>query len=88
MLLFGMGCHIVTHFFLPGIFGIGFFSTSFLMYLVYVNAKHCEVYTPQLEARYFLFKFKAKYLPWVLLAFDVCTGGPVVGDLIGIVLGH
>lgn len=80
MLLFGMACFLVPMWY----FRFWFSMNLLVMYIIYVWSRKAEGQ----EAGFFMFRFPAIYLPWVLLVIDLITGGSLVPGIIGIVVGH
>ena len=66
--------------------GVPFLGSSLVFMILYVWSKR----NPDATARMPMFgvKFKATYLPWVMLAFGVLLGNSPVFDLMGIAAGH
>lgn len=80
MLVFGMVCMFVPMVY----FGMPILFKGFMMYIVYVWSRKAE----GVQSGFFMFRFPALYLPWILLAYDLVTGHSIMEDMIGIVVGH
>lgn len=48
----------------------------------------CQLNKEAIVSFWFGTRFKAMYLPWVLLAFNVVMGGGGIMELLGILVGH
>lgn len=48
----------------------------------------CQINRDQIVQFWFGTQFKAAYLPWILLAFNLITRGSYLPDLVGILVGH
>lgn len=48
----------------------------------------CQINRDQIVSFWFGIRFKASYLPWVLLAFNFILSGRIIQELIGIFVGH
>lgn len=48
----------------------------------------CQLNRETIVTFWFGTKFKAIYLPWVLLGFNVLINGGGLNEIIGIVVGH
>lgn len=60
-------------------------SNSLIMAIIYNWARA----NPNQQATFmFGLSFKAKYLPWVMVAFTALLGGNPVPELLGIIAGH
>ncbi|KAF8303528.1 putative Der1-like family [Trypanosoma cruzi] len=59
-------------------------SFSLLMSLCWVFCKR----HPELRMNLYGFDFHANTFPWILLAFHLILGQSIVGDILGIVVGH
>ena len=68
------------------VFRLMIMSTSLGFMVTYVWARR----NPELPMApmFGLFRFRAPYLPWVLLAFSFLSGSDVAADLTGLLVGH
>ena len=61
-----------------------FMSTALFIMVLYVwSRRHPEEMTS-----FWMFQFKAAYLPWVMLGFSFIMGDDVVVPLLGLLVGH
>jgi Derlin-2/3 len=62
-----------------------FLGESLTTMLVYVWSRR----NPFVRYTFFgLFNFQAPYLPWILVLLAILFNGSIIGDLVGIVVGH
>ncbi|KAL5021908.1 hypothetical protein ScPMuIL_001063 [Solemya velum] len=81
MLLFNLVCLII----------IGFIAELFLLMdpmVLSVLYVWCQLNKDQVVQFWFGTRFKAMYLPWVLLAFNMIIGSGGLIQLVGILVGH
>ncbi|CAH0550061.1 unnamed protein product [Brassicogethes aeneus] len=81
MLVFNAICCIIFAFFM---------NILYLMDLMVLSVLYiwCQLNRETIVTFWFGTRFKAVYLPWVLLAFNVVLNGGGVMELIGILVGH
>ncbi|RUP44775.1 hypothetical protein BC936DRAFT_149023 [Jimgerdemannia flammicorona] len=80
--LFVMGLELIASYFLS-LFLLG---DALMLALVYVWSQH---FRHKIVSFLFGFTFKAVYLPWVLVAYDILLGSGIpTGLIVGIVTGH
>ncbi len=65
--------------------GLPVLTNSFSMALVYIWS---QINPDQIVTFMFGLQFKASLLPFVMLAFDLLSGGSLVMGVVGIVVGH
>lgn len=64
--------------------GMYFMSFSLFFMVIYVwSRRHPEEFTS-----FYGFRFKASYLPWVLVGFSFIVGDDPIRDILGIAAGH
>ena len=69
---------------LASLFTMLFASQPLFMMLIYVWSKR----HPDEDTSFYMFRFKAVYMPWVMVGFSFIMGDDVVPSLLGISVGH
>lgn len=85
-----------SEFFFMLLFGLLFFPMTLIIPmpilafpLIMIIIYYWSKLNPDAEMSFlFGLRFKAKYLPWVMLGFSVLTGGNPFVELLGIIVGH
>lgn len=84
MLGFGCIAMLALDLLIPPLRGF-FHGQSLIFMLLYLWSKM----SPETPVSLFgLIKFKAMYLPFMLMALDVVQGGGIITDIVGILAGH
>ena len=60
-------------------------TSAFAMAVIYISS---QIRGDQITSFMFGFQFKSKFLPWVLVLWDLVMGGNIMMSIIGIVTGH
>lgn len=82
MLLFGSSITLIIATFFVNLLFLGDALTTMI---VYVWSRR----NPYVRYTFFgLFNFQAPYLPWILVLLSILFNGSLVGDLVGIAVGH
>ncbi|XP_061110555.1 derlin-1 [Conger conger] len=81
MLLFNWICVVIIGF----IMNMPFLMISLVMSVLYVWA---QINRDTIVSFWFGTRFKAWYLPWVILLFNYIIGGSLISELIGNLVGH
>ncbi|XP_013421634.1 derlin-1-like, partial [Lingula anatina] len=81
LLVFNWLCLVLIGF----IIGLPLLMDPMVMSVLYI---WCQLNRDQIVSFWFGTQFKAMYLPWVLLAFNMIIRGGGVQDIIGIIVGH
>ncbi|KAI5641267.1 der1-like family domain-containing protein [Phthorimaea operculella] len=81
MLLFNWACCVLT----AMLVGLPFLMDPMVLSVLYV---WCQLNKDVIVSFWFGTRFKAMYLPWVLLAFNLVINGGGVMELLGILIGH
>ncbi|KAJ8710073.1 hypothetical protein PYW07_009439 [Mythimna separata] len=81
MLLFNWACSVLIGL----LVGLPFLMDPMVLSVLYV---WCQLNKDVIVSFWFGTRFKAMYLPWVLLAFNLVISGGGVMELIGILIGH
>jgi len=82
LIMVSMGLVTIYSFFVGS---TGYMSNQFVLCLLYIYCKK----EPLNRVRFmFGFVFKNAYLPWVILFYELLTGGSIINLLIGIAAGH
>lgn len=81
MLLFNWVCLIIIGF----VADIMLLMDPMILSVLYV---WCQLNKDMIVSFWFGTRFKAMYLPWVLLAFNMIVGGGGLLELVGIIVGH
>eukprot|EP00052_Salpingoeca_macrocollata_P004913 m.44293 g.44293 ORF g.44293 m.44293 type:complete len:247 (+) comp14539_c0_seq1:108-848(+) len=71
--------------FIAFLFDIMMIGVPLIIAVLYV---WCAVNADQIVSFWFGTRFKARFLPWVLLGFNVLLGGSGIMELLGILAGH
>ena len=80
--MFVFGCTMLLG--LGWLFSLRFHALPLFMMVIYVwSRRH-----PEEQTSFYMFTFKAAYLPWVMLASAFVMGDDITRDLLGIVTGH
>lgn len=81
MLLFNWICLVIIGF-------VGDFPTLMIPMILSALYVWCQLNKDTVVTFWFGTQFKAMYLPWVLLAFNMVIAGGGVDELLGIIVGH
>ena len=60
-------------------------TSAFAMAIIYISS---QIRGDQITTFMFGFQFKSKFMPWVLVLWDILMGGNIMMSIIGIVVGH
>lgn len=81
LLVFNWLCCVIAGLFI----GMPLLMDAMILSVLYV---WCQLYKDVIVSFWFGTRFKAMYLPWILLAFNMIINGGGLTELIGIVVGH